>query len=58
MLLPQPYGPKNERRMLTFRLEENLGDPQTTVGLLLPLDESRGSGHRTYMSFREQTDSS
>ncbi len=45
MLLPRPRSPPNERRILTFELDEKPGDRQTTVGLWLPLDESRGSRH-------------
>ena len=43
MLLPRPRSRPNERRKLTLNLDEKPGDPQTPVGLWLPLDERPGS---------------
>ena len=45
MLLPRPQKRPNERRILTLRLDEKPGDPQTPVGLWSQLDERRGSRH-------------
>jgi hypothetical protein len=42
MLLPRPFGPPNERRMLTFRLEENPGDRHERRMLTFRLEENPG----------------
>ena len=54
MLLQRPSGPPNERRMLTFKLEENAGDPQrwTATGRVWDIDGSIPVPARSFSSMR------
>jgi hypothetical protein len=45
MLLPRPLKRPNERRKLTFRLDEKPGDPHERRKLTFRLDEKPGDPH-------------
>ena len=47
MLLPRSRWPLNERRILTFDLDEKLGDPHERRILTFDLDEKLGDPQNT-----------